>query len=110
MSKPTKTELWELAAKLTDADSDDHEDDEVIQQTFDLLQKLSDRQQDILFDLTTPQGQGEFKKVLKQICVGNLSYGQLEELGIEDVLIDKADPAGIVYKIVVASWEGEGGL
>lgn len=110
MSKPTKSELWELAAKLTDADSEDHEDDETIQPMFDMLQKLSDRQQEILYDITTPKGQNDFKKVLKQICVGGLSFGQLEQLGIEDVLVDKSDPAGIVYKIVVASWEGEGGL
>jgi heme oxygenase len=110
MSKPTKTELWELAAKLAEADSEDHEDDEIVQPIYDMLQKLSDRQQEILFDLTTPHGRDEFKKVIKQVCTGDLSYEQLEQLGIEDVLVDKDDPAGIVYKIVVASWEGEGEL
>jgi hypothetical protein len=110
MSKPTKQELWELAAKLAEANDEDHEDDEVIQPMFDMLQKLSDRQQEILYNLMTPVGRNQFKDVLKQVCTGNLSYGQLEDLGIEDVLVDKEDPAGIVYKIVVASWEGEGGL
>lgn len=110
MTKPTKNELWELAAVLSEADSEDHEDDEAIQPTFDLLQKLSNRQQEIVFDLLQPHGRDEFKKVLKQVCTSNLSYEQLEHLGIEDILIDRTDPAGIVYKIVVASWEGEGGL
>lgn len=110
MSKPTEAELWELAATLAEADSDDHEDDELIQPTFDMLKRLRDRQQEIFYDLTTPKGQADFKKAIKQICTGGLSYGDLEQFGIEDVLVDKDDPAGIVYKIVVSSWEGEGGL
>jgi hypothetical protein len=110
MSKPTKSELWELAAKLAEADSEDHEDDEVIEPMFKQLSALSDRQQEIIYDLTKPKGQNDFKEALKKVCVGGLSYGQLEQLGIEDVLVDKTDPAGIVYKIVVSSWEGEGGL
>ena len=51
-----------------------------------------------------------FKEMIKQICIGDLSYDELEALGIEDILRDDNDPAGIVYKIVVSSWEGEGGL
>jgi hypothetical protein len=50
------------------------------------------------------------RELLKQICVGEMSYADLDELGIEDVVTDKSDPAGIVYHIVIASWEGEGGL
>jgi hypothetical protein len=110
MSKPTTTELWDLAARLADADSDDHEDDEVVQPTFDLLKKLSERQQEILYDLLTPAGQNQFKEAIHKICTGNLSYDRLEALGIEDVMVDKNDPAGIVYQIIVSSWEGEGGL
>jgi uroporphyrinogen-III synthase len=110
MSAPTKTELWELAARIAQADSEDHEDDVVIQPMFDLLEKLSKRQQEILVDLLTPNGKKAFKKALKRVCVGSLSYEQLEELGIEDVTLDKTDPAGIVYHIIVSSWEGEDGL
>lgn len=110
MSKPTKTELWELAARLAEADSEDHENDEIIQPLFDKLKALSDRQQEILYDLTTPHGANEFRKALKQVCVGKLSYEQLETLGIEDITLDKNDPAGIVYQIIVSSWEGEDGL
>jgi hypothetical protein len=110
MSAPTKTELWELAARLTGADSEEDEDNEVIQPLFDMLEILSKRQQEILIDLLTPNGQKAFKKALKKVCTGNLSYGQLEELGIEDITLDKTDPAGIVYHIIVSSWEGEDGL
>lgn len=110
MNKPTKDELWELAAKLANADSEDHEDDEVIEPLFKQLTALSDRQQEIIYDLTKPKGQNNFKEVLKKVCVGNLSYGQLEQLGIEDVTVDKSDPAGIVYHIIVSSWEGEGNM
>lgn len=110
MRKPTDNELWELAASLADADSEDHEDDEQIKPTFDMLKKLSDRKQELLVDLLTPVGKQQFKAWIKHVCVGGLSYGELEELGVEDVLVDKDDPAGIVYKIVVSSWEGEGGL
>lgn len=51
-----------------------------------------------------------FRGILKIICVGDLSYEELGALGVEDVLVDRNDPAGIVYKIVVAAWEGEGGM
>ena len=110
MGKVTTNELWELAASLVNADSEDHEDDEEIQPLYDMLKKLSDRKQELLVDLVTPVGKQQFKEWIKHICIGGLDYGQLEELGIEDVLVDKTDPAGIVYKIVVSSWEGEGGL
>jgi hypothetical protein len=66
MSAPTKTELWELAARIAQADSEDHEDDVVIQPMFDLLEKLSKRQQEILVDLLTPNGKKAFKKALKR--------------------------------------------
>lgn len=110
MSTPTKKELWELSAKLVGADSDDHEDDDIIQPLFDLLQTLNNRQKEIMYDLSQPIAQKDFKATLKKICTSELSFGQLEELGIEDIEVDKSDPAGIVYKIVVASWEGEGGM
>ena len=51
-----------------------------------------------------------FKQLIKEICTESPSYDVLEALGIEDILTDDTDPAGIVYKIVVSSWEGEGGL
>lgn len=110
MSKPTKQELWALAAKLADANSEDHEDDDEIQPLFDKLSALSDRQQEILYDLTTPKGQKDFKEAIHKVCTSDMSYDQLEALGIEDITIDKNDPAGIVYQIIVSSWEGEGGL
>lgn len=110
MSGTTRNELWEMAATLADADSEDHEDDEIIQPIFDMLNKLSDAQKKTFVSLTTPKARDDFKETIKKICTGNLSYDQLEQLGIEDILVDKTDPAGIVYKIVVASWEGEGGL
>ena len=110
MSKPLENELWELAASLAEADSEDHEDDEVIQPMFDMLNKLAGDKQALLIDLLTPVGEQQFKTWLKHVCVSDLSYDQLEALGIEDVLVDKSDPAGIVYKIVVAAWEGEGGM
>jgi len=60
--------------------------------------------------LTTPKGTSDFKDALHKICTGNLDYGQLEALGIEDITRDSSDPAGWVYHIIVSAWEGEDGL